>query len=139
MFDSVVELSKKAVLVVLPLLILFLLLQQLFVISFLIILSLSLSYSLGVWHIKGIGIELVFLTTIITGFAYGSIMALVVGFILITFHMIMSQHVSIYLLWVIPGYCVVGFLSGTTTMSIAYFGISPTCPLFRHLQHCHLS
>ena len=121
--DPILNFSKKAVLLILPLLLLFLLLQQFFIVSFLIILSLALSYCLGIWHIRGLGIELVFLVTVITGFAYGSTMSLIVGLVLITFHMIMSQHVGVYFLWVIPGYAVVGFFSGTTAMAITYFGI----------------
>ena len=125
-FDSVLNFCKKAILIVLPMLILFLMLKQFFIISFLIILSLTLSYCLGIWHIRGLGIELVLLVTVITGFSYGSIMALIVGLVLITFHMIVSQHAGVYLLWVIPGYSIAGFFSGTTTLGIAYFGFIAT-------------
>jgi len=124
--DPLLNLSKKTVLIALPLLILFLLLKQFFVVSFLIVLSLALSYFLGVWHVRGLGIELVLLVTVITGFAYGSTMALIVGLVLITFHMIVSQHAGVYLIWVIPGYGIAGFFSGTTAMSITYFGVLAT-------------
>lgn len=122
-------LNGKVVGIILLLLILLLLLVPSFSIPILIISSLVLSLCMGVWNIRGIGIELVLMTTVITGFAYGSMVALIIGFILITFHMVMSQHLGVYLLWVIPGYCIVGFLSGTTTMSIAKFGIIATLAL----------
>ncbi|MFH0832311.1 MAG: hypothetical protein V1900_01130 [Candidatus Aenigmatarchaeota archaeon] len=102
--------------------------KPLFFVS-LIILSVILSYCLGAWHIRGIGVELVLLITVLTGFAYGPWPAVILGFILITFHMVVSQHLGVYLLWVIPAYSAVGFFAGTTAMSIARFGIFATFAL----------
>lgn len=109
--------------ILVPLLLLFLLLGQSFVLMLLIVASILLSYLMGALHIKGIGVELVLLISILTGMQYGSVAGAVVAFLLITIHMISTQHINVYLLWVIPGYAAVGYLAGTTDMSITRFGI----------------
>jgi hypothetical protein len=123
LIESITKNRTILMAILVPLLLLFLLLGQSFVLMLLIIGSILLSYFLGTMHIKGIGIELVLLISILTGMQYGSVAGAVVAFLLITFHMIISQHVDVYLLWVIPGYAAVGYLAGTTILSITFFGI----------------
>ena len=117
------------VIVSIILLALFLVFGPSFILMMIIISSIVLSYTMGTLHIKGIGIELVLLTSIITGLQYGSMAGAVIAFLLITIHMLSTQHVNVYLLWVIPAYAVVGYLAGSTEMSIARFGIFATLGL----------
>lgn len=105
------------------LLALFLLFGSSFVLIILILASLGLSYFMGLWKLKSIGIELVLLISIVTSMSYGSVAGAIVAFLLITIHMIATQHINVYLLWVIPGYAVVGYLAGTTELSITSFGL----------------
>ena len=111
------------------LLVIFLVLGQSFILFILIVASVILSYMMGVWHIKGIGIELVLLSSIISGMMYGPIAGAVVALLLITIHMLSTQHVNVYLLWVIPAYAVAGYLAGTTSMDIKQFGLFATLGL----------
>lgn len=108
---------------------LFLVFGSSFILVILIISSLVLSYVMGVWRLKAIGIELVLLISVLAGMSYGPLTGAVIALLLITIHMIATQHVNVYLLWVIPGYAVVGYLAGTTELSITYFGLLATLGL----------
>ncbi len=111
------------------LLALFLFFGQSFILLVLVAASLVLSYFMGLWRIKSIGIELVLLTSVVTGILYGSLAGAVVAFLLITIHMLATQHVNVYLLWVIPAYAAAGYFAGTTELSITNFGILATIGL----------
>ena len=105
------------------LLVLFIFLGQSLILIILIIGSILLSSLLGLWKLRPIGIELVLLTSIIAGMTNGSLAGAVIAVILITVHMIATQHINVYLLWVIPAYVVAGFLAGTKQLSITMFGL----------------
>lgn len=129
LINFISENKLKILVLLIPLLILFLAFRNLAVLSVIIIIDIVLGYFMGIWHMRSFGIEFVLLVAVITGMAYGSVAGAVAGFLLITIHMIATQHVNVYLLWVIPGYSIAGFLAGSTTMSIATFGVYATIVL----------
>jgi hypothetical protein len=97
------------------------------VVMFLILLSLATTYFVKVTQIRAIGLEMVTFVTAITGFVYGSTWGAVIGFLLITFHLFVSQYIGPYILWVIPEYVALGILASTySDISISTFGIYAT-------------
>ena len=78
----------------------------------LIALSIGLSFFINNFPIRQIGIELVTFIAVLTGLEYGAVTALVITFILISYHLIASNYIGIYVLWVIPAYCAVAAASG---------------------------
>jgi len=63
-------------------------------------------------NIRNIGVEFILLTTVFAGINYGPEAGAIVGFVLITFHLIVAQYMGPYVLWVIPQYALAGFLAG---------------------------
>jgi|GEM_PF-677170 hypothetical protein len=113
----------KKLLLVLPLIAAIFLITDLMVISILVVLSLITPIFVKYAGIKMLGIELVTLTTILTAVELGPELGAIVGLVLMTAHMIAGQFSGAYILWVIPGYAVAGFLAGTVNLDITTLGI----------------
>ena len=108
------------------LLLFFLILSDLIIMSFLIIVSLFISYFIYFSKIKSIGFEFITFVVVITGFVYGSTWGAVTGLFLISFHILISQYLGPYVLWVIPEYILLGFVAGFFQNDIIIFGIIST-------------
>lgn len=94
-----------------------LILQKFFLIFMLMILSLIISFFIGMFQMsKSIGIELVTFTTILAGFAFGPSWGIAIGLVLIILHFTLGHFAAgPYVLWVVPSYALIGFLAGTIT------------------------
>ncbi|MBD3204548.1 hypothetical protein GF327_09735 [Candidatus Woesearchaeota archaeon] len=119
---------NKKYLIVLGIALLFLLIfKQVFFIVVLSILSFIISYIINNLRIKTIGLELVTLSAVLTGKVYGSFLGMVVGLILMVFHLFMSGYMGLYILWVLPSYGLIGILAGIFShVNIISLGISLT-------------
>ena len=84
---------------------------KLFVISLLVILSFAISFLIGKFQLRILGIELVTFLTIIGGYVYGPTVGIILGLVLITFHLVISGYFGVYYAWVIPGYGAAGYLA----------------------------
>lgn len=63
--------------------------------------------------LKYFGIELVTFATVLIGFAYGPAAGAVAGLVLLVFHLAIARYsLGTYIVWLIPEYVLVGFLSG---------------------------
>lgn len=95
-----------------------------FIIVFLFIAALIVSFVIGKSNMRSIGIELVAFTTIITGFLYGATAGIIIGLVLIIFHLVISGFFGIYILWTIPEYSFIGYLAAAmSTQPISSVGI----------------
>ncbi len=92
----------------------------------LVMLSVITPLVLNHLNLKGLGIELVTLTTVIIGIKFGPGAGAVAGFLLMATHMISGQFTGAYILWVIPSYAAVGFIAGTVGIEITVLGIALT-------------
>ncbi len=103
-------------------LILVFILQKFFVIAMLAVGSIAISYFIGTYHMaKSIGLELVTFTAVLTGFVFGPTLGAVIALVLIILHFIIGQFAAgPYILWVIPAYVVIGFISGTMNGNISF-------------------
>jgi hypothetical protein len=106
------KINKKYILILGILLLLFLLFKKIFLVSILVVSSFFISYVMSNIRIKSIGLELVTLSAVITGKIYGPLMGLIVAFILIIFHFMISGILGVFMLWVVPTYCIVGVFAG---------------------------
>jgi len=127
--DFITRNRSIVLIIAIPLIIMFIFVREVSVLSALIIASLILSYFMGQWRMKAVGLELVMLIAVLTGMTYGPMAGAIIAFVMIVIHMIATEHVNAYLLWVIPGYSIVGFLAGATELSIRAFGIYATLGL----------
>ena len=93
-------------------LLLFALFKGIFLLVLLIGLSLAISFLVNNFPIRNLGIELVTFIAVLTGWKYGPWPALVITFILITYHMVAGGFLGSYVLWVIPAYCVAAIIAG---------------------------
>jgi hypothetical protein len=75
-------------------------------------LSIAISFLVNNFPIRQLGIELVTFIAVLSGLKYGPWVALLVTFILITYHMVAGGFIGNYVLWVIPAYCVAAVISG---------------------------
>ncbi len=78
----------------------------------LIALSFGISFIMNNFPIRQLGIELVTFIAVLSGLKFGPWIALLITFILISYHMIAGGFFGNYLLWVIPAYCITAVLSG---------------------------
>ena len=113
----------KKFLLVLPLVAAVFFITDVMVLSILVVLSLITPIFVKYAGIKMLGIELVTLTTILTAVELGPELGAIVGLVLMTAHMIAGQFSGAYILWVIPGYAVAGFIAGTVSLDITTLGI----------------
>lgn len=93
-------------------LLLFAIFKGVFLLVLLIGLSFAISFLVNNFPIRNLGIELVTFIAVLTGWKYGPWPALLVTFILISYHMIAGGFLGSYVLWVIPAYCVAAIISG---------------------------
>ncbi len=97
--------------------------SNLIVFAGLIVISIVLSIFVNKANIRNIGIEFILLTTVFAGVNYGPETGVIVGFALITFHLIVAQYMGPYILWVVPQYALAGFLAGKfTSLQISTLG-----------------
>ena len=91
----------------------------------LIIASIAISFFVTKYQgLRNFGIELIALTTIITGYVYGATAGIVLGLVLIVFHLVIGGFLGIYIIWTIPEYVALGYLASImTSMPIATVGI----------------
>jgi hypothetical protein len=101
----------------------FLVLSDLIIMSLLVLLSLGISYFVYFTKLKSIGIELASFVIVITGFVYGPMWGAFLGLFLMGFHILISQYLGPYVLWVIPEYIILGIAAGTFATNVAMFGI----------------
>ena len=120
------KINLKVMLIIALLLITALFFFNLLVVLSLIIVSLAISFLVGKSRIiRHIGIELVAFTTIITGVVYGGGISILIGLILIIFHLAMSGYFGTYVIWVVPEYTLMGYVASLmTTMSITSVGLA---------------
>ncbi|NTV23468.1 MAG: hypothetical protein HGA85_03775 [Nanoarchaeota archaeon] len=78
----------------------------------LIAMSLGLSFVIQNFPIRQLGLELVTFIAVLTGMRYGALAAVIVTFVLISYHLVMGGFISTYVLWVIPSYCLAGLIAG---------------------------
>ncbi len=83
----------------------------------LIVATMLVSFIVGKMRIRNIGIELVAFTAILTGFLYGTTAGIVVGLILIVFHLVMGGFLGEYIIWTIPEYALMGYLASIMALS----------------------
>jgi len=84
---------------------------KLFVISLLVILSFVISFLIGKFQLRILGIELVTFLAVVGGYVYGPTTGIILGLVLITFHLVISGYFGVYYAWVIPEYAVAGYLA----------------------------
>ena len=117
------NLTKIIRIIAIALLILFIF-RGIAVLVLLIALSLSMSYFVNALKLRNIGIELVTFTGVLAGLKFGPWVGLILTFILISYHMITGTFFGIYLVWVIPAYCIAAVISGfLPQMNIVSLGI----------------
>ncbi len=108
-------------------LLLFAIFKGVFVLFVLFGLSLAVSFLVNNFPIRNLGIELVTFIAVLTGWKYGPLPALIITFILITYHMVAGGFLGNYVLWVIPAYCVAALIAGfLPQISIVTLGITIT-------------
>jgi len=93
-------------------LILFAILRGIFVLGVLILLSFSMSFIVNRFKLRNIGVELVTLVAVLTGMTFGPWIALIITFILISYHLMAGGFFGPYLFWVIPAYSLSGMIIG---------------------------
>lgn len=113
----------KRIALILPLIAGVFVLTDIAIISILVTISIVLPIFLNYAGIKMLGIELVTLTTVLTALQLGPEAGAIMGFILMTEHMVAGQFSGAYILWVIPSYAVAGFVAGTVGLGITTIGI----------------
>ncbi len=96
------------------------------VVASLVMLSVITPLALNRLELKGLGIELVTLTTVVIGIKFGPESGAIAGLLLMATHMISGQFNGAYLLWVIPSYAGIGFVAGIAGMEIAMLGLALT-------------
>lgn len=121
--------TRKALAVVLILVIVVLALTNLLLISLLAAASLLVSFAVGKLRIKSIGIELVTFITVISALAYGTAAGAIIGLALITIHIAIPQYMGAYVIWVIPEYALAAVLVSAIGGSVASAGIIVTLVL----------
>lgn len=103
---------------------------KLIFIAVLVVLSFGVSYLVHSMQIRSVGLELATFTTIITSLAYGPIAGGIVGLLLISFHLAVSQHLGVYVAWVIPEYLLMGFIAGFFKGSVVAIGMGVILIIF---------
>lgn len=83
-----------------------------FIILMLIIAELVLAFFIGGFDLKRIGIELVTLIVVLAGMAYGPLVGLVLGIVLLTFRFILTRGLGPYIVYCIPAMGIVGLIAG---------------------------
>lgn len=119
------QLDLKIVLVIAAILIgIFFFFSWLLVLA-LVVASIVVSFIVGKSRIRNIGFELVAFAAIITGFAYGATAGIIIGLILIVFHLAVAGFFGVYVIWTIPEYGLMGYLASTmaASQSITSIGI----------------
>jgi len=114
------RLNYKIVLIAITSLILLLLfLTQKKIFFLLIATGISVATSLVIRFfqpMKMVGIELVTFPTILIGSFFGSFVGAIFGVSLLVIHLIVAQHHGgTYIVWILPEYALIGFLSGLLT------------------------
>lgn len=102
---------------------------NLLLISALIAISLVLSFAIGQWNIKAIGLELVTFITVLSAMSYGTLAGAVIGLLLMTFHIAIPHYSGAYVIWVIPEYVLAAILANTLSGNVASVGITVTLVL----------
>jgi len=83
-----------------------------FILGLLILASFSMSFVINNLNLRQFGFELVTLVAVLSGMKYGPLPALIISFILITYHMLAGGFFASYLLWVIPAWSIAGLVAG---------------------------
>ena len=119
------NLGPIGILIIGIILLLALFVTQLFLISALIIISFLLSFLIGKFQLRMLGIELVTFIAVITGYVYGAFIGIAIALVLITFHLLVSGYFGIYFAWVIPEYAVAAYVASLMVgQNIVFLGIS---------------
>ncbi|MEM4397505.1 MAG: hypothetical protein QW757_02675 [Candidatus Woesearchaeota archaeon] len=108
-------------------LILYFIFKGIAVLVILMALSIGFSYIINTLKIRSIGFELVTFIAVISGLKYGSKIAFIITFILITYHLVAGGFIGTYVFWVIPAYCLAAIFSGFYPQAdITFLGIIAT-------------
>ena len=102
---------------------------NLLAISVLIAISLLLSFAIGQWNIKSIGLELVTFITVLSAMSYGTLAGAIIGLVLIVFHIAIPHYSGAYVIWVIPEYALAAILANILSGNAASVGITVTLAL----------
>ena len=86
--------------------------KGIFVLVILILISLSMSFVVNNLNLRQFGFELVTFVAVLSGMKFGPIPALIISFILITYHMLAGGFFAPYLMWVLPAWSIAGLISG---------------------------
>ena len=117
----------KYIKIIAIILLLFVIFKGIFLLVLLIGLSLTVSFLVNNFPIRNLGIELITFIAVLVGWKYGPLPALIITFILITYHMVAGGFLGNYVLWVIPAYCVAALIAGfLPQVSIVTLGIAIT-------------
>ncbi len=104
--------NRRLVLIAAIVLLLALLFKRIVAVAALVMASFGVSYVVNNLKIRQLGLELVTLTAVISGHLYGPTIGFIVALVLIVYHMLIGGFIGMYLLWVIPSYCMVGIVAG---------------------------
>lgn len=103
----------KYLAIIFVLILLFLVFTKLTAIIILMAASIAVSLFMAVVPLRWLGLEFVTFASILSAVISKSpLIGAVVAFILISFHMFITRSLNIYILWVVPTYCVAAFIAG---------------------------
>ena len=102
---------RKAIWVFIVLLIIFLLAKYVMA-AFLVMITVGIALIMNLSGFKILGLEFATLSTIVFGYAFGPKFGAIMGLILILLQIIIGGYINVYVMWVVPGYIVLGFLAG---------------------------
>ncbi len=98
--------------------------KKVLILVILLILSVIVSFLVGVYNLRAYGIELSTFVTIISGYALGPAWGGSIGAISMIMHLVLSQALGVYIVWVIPGIVIAGVLAGMLNfISITTLGV----------------
>lgn len=83
-----------------------------FVVLMLSVAAVAIAFFVGEFELKRVGIELVTFTVVLAGFVYGPVVGAVLGFVLLTLHLILARSLGPYVIYCVPAMAVVGMLAG---------------------------
>jgi hypothetical protein len=96
---------------------------------FLLALVIATAVTVNTFNLRKFGVETATLATVVLGAAYGATWGAVFGFIAVLLQLLIGQYLDIYVLWVIPGYVLLGLAAGSVTGPITTLGITLTIGL----------
>lgn len=94
------------------------------IVTTLIVTEIVLSFFLGRMEVRQFGIEIVTMTTVISGALYGPLIGAVVGAVLLSIRFILTKSLGVYVLYCIPMMVVIGAISGFSVAALGGIAIA---------------